>query len=256
MASCIKPQPSFPYPLNKPEGKQPTNSTNTDEKASAIADQVLSNSIWYTELPPASNRKPRVPAKLSPSMVDVISAALEKPQEKVRPIPPPRSGTTCLSPSMQQRDSKTDEKKEAFRPDLSAVIHAKDALKSTNKKIHPQPLPRSNTTHLSSVSNHSNVEKNPPLPPPQENKPKSEPIPASLSKKRVTFQEEMQAISSQNATEDPKTNALETSNRLTSSNGTEENSELRKALDLEMDRLNEMLKEFEEDPIVKIKSFN
>lgn len=170
-----------------------SNSTETDKKSSDVASQSLEkgNTRWHTEdnLPLPQNGNVPVPGRLSFDRVNIISEALKPPQIKEKPTPLPRSDKTRLSPTPEY--SKIDNQKKAFGPDLSAVVSAKNALKPS-EKIPPKPLPRSPKTHLSATLEYSHTEKTPPLPPPQENKPKFESVsatvPTSPLERRVSFQ--------------------------------------------------------------------
>lgn len=268
MASSIEPRPSFLHRLHGNEKKPPSNPTNTDEKASVVANDTLekSSTKWYVKLPLAQNGKPSVAAKLPPGMVNVISATLKTPQTKAKqPTPPSRSSTTCLS--LMPEHSETG-KQETFGPDLPAVIKARKALNSSEKKILPllpsqenkstipsmtSPIPRKRTLFL--IDPQTVVDTNilkPPIPPPQENKPKySVTVSSPLFRKRVTFQEDMQVTNLQNITKTLETNLPKTPNMLSKPFFHEENTEYKRDLDSAIDELNKVLEEFEIDPIVK-----
>lgn len=190
MASIIPKNASFLHPLNGNE-KNLSNSANTDEKTSVIANQALkeSGATWYVKLPLAQNGKPSVAAKFSADMVFEIGK-----QEK------------------------------AFNIALLDVVGAKEALKTPKKKIPPKPLPRSNKTCLSPRPEPSIVvnAENTPSPPSQENKPEfkfvsSETVPTLL---KSSFQ--MKGTNLQEATKDLGTNS--------SFSNTEENIQSKEAV--------------------------
>ncbi|WP_215216414.1 hypothetical protein [Candidatus Rhabdochlamydia sp. W815] len=155
--------------LNKNEKKPQSNSTITDKKISTIANQALGGSspICYNE---TQNEKPSVTADLPFS---------EKEIQKKHVI----SATSQA----------------VFRPNLSAVVIAKQNLKTLKKKT-------------------------PPLPPPQENKPKFEPVETSLSKKRVTFREDTQVTNLKDAIKANSSGIPNTPFNIPFSNNTKENS--------------------------------
>lgn len=185
MASRIEPCSSFLHPLNKNERKQSSNSINTGEKTSAIAPQILSNVTWHTELPSASNGKPPIINKISSEAIAIISSTC-----KQKPTPPPRSIKTGLNST--QGSPETNAPQKAFGPNLSDIVDARKALRTSEKKMPPKPLPRSTTTCLSPTPERSIVANTPSSPPSQKNKPKPQPVavtdPTSPSGKRVCFQ--------------------------------------------------------------------
>ncbi len=181
----LKIKSHFPF-LYHPKNKQSLPNSETDKKTSTVANQALEkgNTTWYAE-PSAENKKPPVTKRLSPGSVAIISEKLETPQTKEKPTPPPRI-------RLKPEPPKINNPKEELRPDLlSAVIHAKEALKTFEKKT-PPPLPT------------------------RENKPKTESIPVliptvptSFSKKKISSQVNP---SSQQEDKDLRTNSSETSN--------------------------------------------
>ncbi|VHN99629.1 hypothetical protein [Candidatus Rhabdochlamydia sp. T3358] len=193
MASIIPKNAPFLYPSSESKEIASFNSTNTDKKISAIANDTLekSSTKWYVKLPLAQNRKPSVNA-------------------------------TCLS--LMPELSEIGKQEKAFNMTLLDVAGAKEALKTPKKKIPPKPLPRSNKTCLSPRPEPSIVvnAENTPSPPSQENKPEfkfvsSETVPTLL---KSSFQ--MKGTNLQEATKDLGTNS--------SFSNTEENIESKEAI--------------------------
>ncbi|HEV3270261.1 MAG TPA: hypothetical protein VGZ69_06410 [Candidatus Rhabdochlamydia sp.] len=284
MTSNIEPRSSFLYQSNECEKKQSSNSSEIDKKASVVADQALSNATWYTELPSAPNRKPSITNKISSETVAIISSTF-----KQKSTPPPRPIKTRSI--LTQGIPKINAQKKAFPPDLLDVINAKAALKPSKGKALPlppsqknestipsmtSPIPRKRTLFLKEDASPQTVVKTDipkpfalPAPPPQENKPKFQPVSVadltSLSEKKVSFQTEPAKDQGNSSSEISnklpsksilkKTPPLSNAEENESSNKADPSTEIHSLPESEenfnsaTDELNKLLEEFGIDPV-------